>query len=111
VKPRRQVPSLIIGTLVALGLVSMALVIGMGGLERTKSATKEAAPPTRPAAPPKPPVKLAVESDPPRSRVLLDGQVRCASPCTLDAPAPPAATLISIERDGYLPWSWLVVPT
>jgi len=110
VKPPRRVPSLVIAVIVALALVSMAIVIGMGGLERAPAQTKEAQPAAKPAPPPKP-VKLAVESDPPRARVLVDGQTRCATPCTLDAPAPPAATLVSIERDGYLPWTELVVPT
>ena len=50
-------------------------------------------------------------SEPAKARVSIDGQVRCATPCTLDAPAPPAATLVEIDRDGYLPWIELVVPS
>jgi PEGA domain len=103
-------PSLVIATIVALGLVSMAIIIGMGGLERTKAQTQAVPPTPKPVPPPKP-VKLVVESEPARARVLVDGQVRCATPCTLDATPPPATTLLSLEREGYLPWTELVLPT
>jgi serine/threonine protein kinase len=110
VRPRRRMPSLVIATVVALALVSMAIVVGMGGLERAPAPAQAPPPAPKPVPPPKP-VKLVVESDPPRSRVLVDGQVRCATPCTLDATAPPAATLLTVDREGYLPWTELVVPT
>jgi serine/threonine-protein kinase len=109
-RPRRRLP----GFVVALVAVTVAIGGGRLALLGAGSAPSPAvapapAPPPRPA-PPKP-VKLAIDSDPPRARVLIAGQPRCATPCTVDAAAPPAVTAVRLEHDGFLPWTALVVPS
>jgi serine/threonine protein kinase len=107
VRPRRRVPSMVIATLIALAAVTLAVVIGIGGVQR-EPAPAPAPPPPPPAPAPKGPVKLAIDSEPPRARVLVDGLVRCVTPCTLDVP--PAPVTIRLARDGFVDWSAVVVP-
>ncbi|HKA88326.1 MAG TPA: serine/threonine-protein kinase [Haliangiales bacterium] len=93
-----------------------AIAVMAGAVVAAVLVVRANAPPPpapRPAAapaPPKPPppIKLAVESDPPGARVLLDGQPRCMAPCTLERPGGQAARL-RLEKEGYLPWTALVV--
>ncbi len=107
VRPRRRLPAMVIATLVALAAVTLAVVIGVGGVRRPP-APAAAPPPPPPAPPPRPPVKLAIDSEPAHARVLVDGQVRCETPCTLEVP--PLATTLRLARAGFLEWSALVVP-
>jgi eukaryotic-like serine/threonine-protein kinase len=101
---------LLVAALLLVTGVGVALAIGFTGpnLQSTNVAAPAPAPkPPRPPPPP-PPAKLVVESDPPKARVLVEGQARCTTPCTLDGIPASAPVLVRLERDGYLPWIALV---
>ncbi len=107
-RPRRRVGPIVLvgGTLLVVAAAAFALGAG-------REEAPPAPPPAAPVAPPPPPAakpgKVSVESDPSRARVLVDGQTRCVTPCTFNAPAS-APRRVTIEKGGYLPWSVLVVP-
>jgi hypothetical protein len=52
--------------------------------------------------------RLTIESDPAGARVIVEGEVRCKTPCTLDGLSATVPLVIGVEREGYLPWSTLV---
>jgi tRNA A-37 threonylcarbamoyl transferase component Bud32 len=105
-RPRRRVGG--VGGLVVFGSAAVALAVAL--TSRKKEAPPAAVPAPAPAPAPAPPsVPVEVDSDPPGARVLLDGQVRCMTPCLLEAPAG-ESRVITIEKDGFLPWWALVVP-
>jgi hypothetical protein len=117
VKPsqgRRTKLYVALGGLAVAGII-VALVIGFTGgsteevaASKPTTATPAAAPPVK-STPAPPPAKLTVESEPPKARVLIDGKPRCQTPCTVDGLPAQTASLLSIEKDGHLPWMALVV--
>jgi serine/threonine protein kinase len=108
VRARPRVPALRLVTLGALVAVVVAVVVGTRGQGRTPEPAPPAPAPAPPATPPPKPVKQAIESDPPHARVFVDGQIRCATPCTVDLP--PAPTTVRVALDGFVDWSEVVVP-
>lgn len=68
--------------------------------------------PVAPAAPPLPAgeVELALDSVPANADVLVDGQLRGTTPCTLRLSATAAVT-IRLERAGSQPWERRLTPT
>jgi hypothetical protein len=59
--------------------------------------------------PPAPPeVEVAIESDPPKADILVDGVFRGTTPMTLRLPTRPLA--VRIERQGYQPWQRQLAP-
>jgi serine/threonine protein kinase len=93
--------------LVAAGI---AMAIGFTG------AAPRAESPRVPPAPPAPAVgaasgwALEVTSEPNKARVVIGGNVRCTTPCTLSGLASTSPVILHIEKDGYFPWSALVAP-
>jgi hypothetical protein len=107
-RPRRRLGRL--AGVLGLGAAAVAVAIALTAREPDPPPAAAATP--APAAPPRPrapSVPVEVDSDPGGARVLLDGQVRCMTPCTLQAAAG-EPRIITVEKEGYLPWWALVVP-
>jgi serine/threonine protein kinase len=112
-RPQRKksmLPTWTIAVVLVFVGVGIALAIGLSG---------PGVDPPRPAARPKPmappPVvtraptgEIAVESSPSKARVVIEGEERCKTPCTVKNLATAAPVVVKVEKDGYLPWYALV---
>jgi len=106
-RPRRRIGRL--AGILGLGLAAVAVAVALTAREPEAPPAAATVAPAPPPKPRPPNVPVEVDSEPTGARVLLDGQVRCMTPCTLQSAAG-EPRVITVEKDGFLPWWALIVP-
>jgi len=96
------------GTFLVAGV--LALAIGLTGTAPRAEAPRVPPVAAAPSAGMGPSWSLEVISDPSKARVVVGGNVRCTTPCTLSGLVPSSPMILHVEKDGYFPWSVLVPP-